>query len=86
MSTADARSSSVLAINDGGLLLLRDNASTWLIKGSADGLTYGAEDRLVWLLPLLERSPADISAALAPVRLTDTPGGRSVACSTCWRR
>jgi hypothetical protein len=36
-------------------------------------LIYAAGDRLVWLLPLLERSPTDVSAALPHVPLTDTP-------------
>ncbi|MEU5669653.1 hypothetical protein ABZ749_04620 [Micromonospora sp. NPDC047753] len=45
----------------------------WLIQGAADGLVYPAADRLVWLLPLLERTPTDVSAELADVPLADTP-------------
>jgi hypothetical protein len=63
----------VLAINDRGLHLVQDHAGTWLIQGAADGLVYAAEDRLVWLLPLLERNWTDLSAALPQIPLSDTP-------------
>lgn len=36
-------------------------------------MVYAAGDRLAWLLPLLEHSPADISAMLPHVPLADTP-------------
>ncbi|MEO3927734.1 hypothetical protein ABGB07_28275 [Micromonosporaceae bacterium B7E4] len=62
-----------LAINNDGLLLVQDGIGAWLIQGSADGLVYPAGDRLVWLLPLLERTPTDVSAALPYVPLADTP-------------
>ena len=73
MGAADEIPCSVLAINDRSLLLVQDSAGTWLIRDSADGSSYTAGHRLVWLLPLLERSPADVSAALPQVPLTDTP-------------
>jgi len=63
----------VLAINDRGLLLVQDSIGAWLIRGSVDGLIYAAGDRLRWLLPLLERSPADVSAALPQASVADTP-------------
>ncbi|MEU1644920.1 hypothetical protein OHA01_14835 [Micromonospora zamorensis] len=56
-----------------GLLLVRDGVGTWLIHGAADELVYPAADRLVWLLPLLERTPSDVSAELADVSIADTP-------------
>jgi hypothetical protein len=62
----------VLAINDSGLHLVQDYAGSWLIQGAADGLVYAAEDRLAWLLPLLERGWTDLSAAL-PTPLSATP-------------
>ncbi len=73
MSGADESLRLVLAINDRGLHLVQDRAGTWLIQGAADGLVYAAEDRLVWLLPLLERSWTDLSAALPQIPLSETP-------------
>ncbi|WP_326555188.1 hypothetical protein [Micromonospora sp. NBC_01813] len=73
MDTADESPRSALAINNRGLLLVRDSFGTWLIQGSADGLIYAAGDRLVWLLPLLERTPTDIRAALPHMPLAETP-------------
>jgi hypothetical protein len=73
MEAAAEEPRSVLAINDRGLLLVQNNAGAWQIRGSADGRIYAAADRLGWLLPFLERSPTDLSAALPGVPLTDTP-------------
>ncbi|WP_433353323.1 hypothetical protein ACQPYV_22710 [Micromonospora saelicesensis] len=56
-----------------GLLLVRDGVGPWLIQGAADGLVCPAGDRLVWLLPLLESTPSDVSAALPDVPVADTP-------------
>jgi hypothetical protein len=53
----------VVAINDHGLALVRDGAGPWLIGGSADGLVYPAEQRLVWLFPLLEPRAGEVLAA-----------------------
>jgi hypothetical protein len=53
------------------LVLARNSAGDWLIHGAAGGLVYAAADRLVWLLPLLERRPAYVVAALAPAGSTD---------------
>jgi hypothetical protein len=50
----------VLVINDDGLVLDRNGVGAWLIRGSADGLVYPAGERLVWLLPVLERSADDV--------------------------
>jgi hypothetical protein len=36
-------------------------------------MIYAAEDRLGWLLPLLERTPTDVRAALPQTPLSDTP-------------
>ncbi|GIM92420.1 hypothetical protein Ato02nite_042130 [Paractinoplanes toevensis] len=36
-------------------------------------MIYAAGDRLAWLLPLLEQSPAGISAMLPHLSLADTP-------------
>ncbi|GAB3835879.1 hypothetical protein [Dactylosporangium cerinum] len=63
----------MLAINDCGPFLVQDSVGTWLIQGAADGSSYAAGDRLVWLLPLLERTPTDVRAALPHVSLDDTP-------------
>lgn len=73
MGAADDRPRLALEINNDGLLLVQDGVDTWLIQGSADGLVYPAGDRLVWLLPLLERTPTDVRAALSHVPLADTP-------------
>jgi hypothetical protein len=59
-----------ISINERGLVLANNSAGDWLIHGAADGLIYAAVDRLVWLLPLLERSPADVPA-LAPTGSKD---------------
>ncbi len=55
-----------ISINERGLVLVRSGTGEWLIHGAADGSVHAAADRLAWLLPLLERSPADVVAALAP--------------------
>jgi hypothetical protein len=44
-----------------------------LIQGSTDGPIYAAEDRLEWLLPLLERTPIEVATALPHVPLDHTP-------------
>ncbi|NJC13155.1 hypothetical protein F4558_002981 [Micromonospora profundi] len=72
MGAADDRSHPTLRINN-GLLLARDGVGTWLIQGAADGLVYPAGDRPAWLLPLLERTPSDISAVMSDVPVADTP-------------
>ncbi|MEH1170079.1 hypothetical protein V6V47_32345 [Micromonospora sp. CPCC 205539] len=72
MRSADDRLHLRLRINN-GLLLVRDGVGTWLIRGAADGLVYPAGDRLVWLLPLLERTLNDVSAELSDVPAADTP-------------
>ncbi len=73
MGAANDRPRVTLEINNDGLLLVQDAVGTWLIQGAADGLVHPAGDRLVWLLPLLERIPTDVRAALSHVPLTDTP-------------
>jgi hypothetical protein len=73
VAAADETPRSVVAINDRGLLRVQDSLGAWPIRGSADGLIYAAADRLVWLLPLLEHTPADVRAALPQVSLTNTP-------------
>lgn len=73
MDVVDECPRSALAINEHGLLLVQDSSGTWVIEGSADGLIYVAGDRLAWLLPLLERTPTAIRAALPHTSLTETP-------------
>ena len=70
---ADENPRSTLAINSYGLVVFQDDAGKWLIRGSADGLIHAAGDRLMGLLPLLERTPADISAAMPQVLLSEAP-------------
>ncbi|MEU8419393.1 hypothetical protein AB0C15_00765 [Micromonospora sp. NPDC048835] len=72
MGPADDRLHLRVRINN-GLLLVRDGVGTWLIHGAADGLVYPARARLVWLLPLLERTPSDVSAELSAVPIANTP-------------
>lgn len=72
MGAADDRPHLTLKVSN-GLLLVRDGAGTWLIQGAADGLVYPAVDRLVWLLPLLERIPIEVRAAFSDVPVADTP-------------
>jgi hypothetical protein len=55
-----------ISINDRGLVLVKTSAGEWVIQGAADGSAHVASDRLMWLLPLLERGPADVVAALYP--------------------
>jgi hypothetical protein len=73
MSAADEGFRSSIAVNDQGLTLVQDSAGGWEIRGAADGTTYAAGDRLVWLLPLLERTPADVMSALSPASQAETP-------------
>lgn len=61
-------SRTVLVINDSGLVLDRNGVGAWLIRGSADGLAYPADERLVWLLPVLERSAEDLLSASPELR------------------
>ena len=58
----------VLVVNDDGLVLDRNGVGAWLIRGSADGLVYPAGERLVWLLPVLERSADDVLSASPELR------------------
>ncbi len=53
------------SINERGLALARNGAGEWLVHAAADGSVHAAADRPVWPLPLLERSPADVVAALS---------------------
>jgi hypothetical protein len=55
-----------ISIDERGLVLVKEGVGEWLIHGAADGSVHAAADRLAWLLPLLERSPVDVVAALAP--------------------
>ncbi|MEV1071569.1 hypothetical protein [Micromonospora parva] len=72
MDAAGDRPDLTLRISN-GLLLVRDGDGSWLIRGAADGLVHPAGERLVWLLPLLERTPSDVRAELSDVPLADTP-------------
>jgi hypothetical protein len=58
----------VLVINDDGLVLDRNGVGPWLLRGSADGLVYPAGERLVWLLPVLERSADDVLSSSSELR------------------
>ncbi len=73
MGTAGESSRPMIAVNDRGLVLAQDSSGAWIIQGAADGMTYAAGDRLVWLLPLLERSRTDVMAALSQASHAETP-------------
>ena len=51
----------VIAVNDQGLTLGLDSSGTWIIWDRTDTV-WAAQDRLLWLLPLLER-PSDAVVA-----------------------
>ncbi|WP_432994240.1 hypothetical protein [Dactylosporangium sp. CA-233914] len=56
------------------MVLVNNSAGEWLIVGASDGSVHAASDRLAWLLPLLERSPTYVVAALSPAGSKfDTP-------------
>ncbi|MGI5238627.1 hypothetical protein [Dactylosporangium sp. CA-139066] len=59
-----------ISINDRGLVLVKNGVGEWFIHGAADGSVHAAVDHLAWLLPLLERPPADVVAALSSPRAT----------------
>ena len=61
----------MVAINDRGLWLGVDQAGTWLVWSNSQP-PAPAGDRLVWLLPLLERAPDDVVAVLG-VDPAETP-------------
>lgn len=63
MSTDPPPPEPVLAINDHSLLLGLDDTGTWVVW-SPNHPPTSAHDRLVWLLPLVERHPNDIAATL----------------------
>jgi hypothetical protein len=63
MSTDPPPPQPVLAINDHGLLLGLDDTGAWVVWSPIHPSTR-AHDRLVWLLPLLERHPRDVAATL----------------------
>ena len=75
----------VLVVNDDGLVLDRDDAGAWLIRGSADGLVHPAGERLVWLLPVLKRRPDDV-LSVSPVLRADRSVLTALVCFalTCW--
>lgn len=80
-TTPDARP--VVAINDRGLWLGVDQAGTWLVWSDSQP-PVPAGDRLVWLLPLLERAPDDVVAVLG-VDPAETPLPALVRFAlTCW--
>ncbi|MGI5238610.1 hypothetical protein [Dactylosporangium sp. CA-139066] len=63
-----------IVINERGLVLAENGAGEWLIYGAADGAVHSAADHLAWLLPLLERQPADVVATLSSTGFTsETP-------------
>lgn len=79
----DAGRRPVVAINDRGLWLGVDQAGTWLVWSNSQPPVH-AGDRLVWLLPLLERAPDDVVTVLG-VDPADTPLPALVRFAlTCW--
>ncbi|WP_433076952.1 hypothetical protein ACQP1P_33265 [Dactylosporangium sp. CA-052675] len=54
-----------IVVNERGLALVENGAGEWLIYGAADAQVHTAADHLAWLLPLLERRPADVVATLS---------------------
>jgi hypothetical protein len=56
---------SIVVVNDRGLTLGLDEDDRWIVWGGADGLEHAASERLVWLLPLLERPYSEIQRAVA---------------------
>src|SRR3954463_11683799 len=78
-------SRAVLAINDHGLVLERSGVGAWLIRGSADGLVHPASERLVGLLPVLERNADEVLSA-APVLRADRSVLTALVCFalTAW--
>ncbi|GAA1857309.1 hypothetical protein GCM10009687_25570 [Asanoa iriomotensis] len=54
----------VIQVDDRRLTLGLDSAGTWIVWSPTQPV-QPAEDRLLWLLPLLERPPDEVIAALA---------------------
>lgn len=74
MSTGPPPPQPVLAINDHGLLLGLDDTGAWVVWSPIHPST-SAHDRLVWLLPLLERHPDDIVATFHRHATPSPPSG-----------
>ncbi len=60
----------VIAINNRGLTLGLDRTGAWIIWDQTESV-WAAQDRLLWLLPLLERSPDEVTATIADSRASD---------------
>jgi hypothetical protein len=65
----------VITINDQGLTLGLDANRAWIIWNRTN-TTWPAQDRLLWLLPLLEQPPDEVEATIAST-------GQSHSCQRC---
>jgi hypothetical protein len=57
----------VIRINDRGLTLGQDPAGRWIVWDQHNTV-WAAEDRLLWLLPLLERPPEHVTQTIAATK------------------
>ncbi|GAA1857065.1 hypothetical protein GCM10009687_25240 [Asanoa iriomotensis] len=61
----------VILVNDQGLTLGLDSAGGWIMWGPNHPV-QPAEDRLLWLLPLLERPPDEVTGAFAEAQADES--------------
>lgn len=71
MGLAEDIGSPIIAVGN-GLSLIPDGAGMWLVR-KPDGAVWAVEDRLACLLPLLERRPAEVTAAFGQVAVELSP-------------
>lgn len=70
MSSDGSGRRAVLAINDRGLMLGLDG-TTWIVWD--ENVVWPAGDYLVWLLPLFEKRPEEITEALGELPVNQSP-------------
>jgi hypothetical protein len=71
-SPADDDRQAVILINKDGLTLGLDPAGTWIIWGPAKS-TEPAREGLLWLLPLLERPPDEVTGTVTAAGADESP-------------